>query len=49
MSAKARDIHFRSLVIDTHTDTTQRFIFEDFELGERYANGSVDIPRLREG
>jgi membrane dipeptidase len=49
MSAKARDIHFRSLVIDTHTDTTQRFIFEDFDLGERHANGSVDIPRLREG
>jgi len=49
ISDKARDLHFRSLVIDTHTDTTQRFIFEDFDLGKRHADGSVDIPRLREG
>lgn len=49
ISAKARDLHFRSLVIDTHTDTTQRFIFGDFDLGKRHAEGSVDIPRLREG
>jgi membrane dipeptidase len=49
ISARARDIHFRSLVIDTHADTTQRFVFEDFDLGQRHDNGSVDIPRLREG
>jgi membrane dipeptidase len=49
ISAKAREIHFRSLLIDTHTDTTQLFIFEDFDLGQRHDNGSVDIPRLREG
>ena len=49
ISAKARDLHFRSLVIDTHTDTTQRFIFGDFDLGKRHVDGSVDIPRLREG
>ena len=48
-TAKARDLHFRSLVIDTHTDTTQRFIFGDFDLGARHADGSVDIPRMREG
>jgi membrane dipeptidase len=49
ISAKARDLHFRSLVMDTHTDTTQRFIFGDFDLGARHADGSVDIPRMREG
>lgn len=49
ISAKARDLHFRSLVIDTHTDTTQRFIYGDFDLGVRHADGSVDIPRMREG
>ena len=49
ISAKARELHFRSLVVDTHTDTTQRFIFGDFDLGERHADGSVDIPRMREG
>jgi membrane dipeptidase len=49
ISAKARELHFRSLVIDTHTDTTQRFIFGDFDMGERHTDGSVDIPRMREG
>jgi membrane dipeptidase len=49
ISAKARDIHFRSLVIDTHTDTTQRLIFDHFDLGQRHQDGSVDIPRMREG
>ena len=49
ISPRARDLHFRSLVIDTHTDTTQRLIFENFDLGARHDDGSVDIPRLREG
>jgi membrane dipeptidase len=49
ISPRAREIHFRSLVVDTHTDTTQRLIFDDFDLGERHQDGSVDIPRLREG
>jgi membrane dipeptidase len=49
ISEQARELHFRSLVIDTHTDTTQRFIYGDFDLGVRHADGSVDIPRMREG
>lgn len=49
ISRKARDLHFRSLVMDTHTDTTQRFLYGDFDLGARHADGSVDIPRMREG
>jgi membrane dipeptidase len=49
ISAQARDLHFRSLVIDTHADTTQRFVFGEFDLGARHADGSVDIPRMREG
>jgi membrane dipeptidase len=49
LSPRSREIHFRSLVVDTHTDTTQRLIFGDFDLSERHADGSVDIPRLREG
>jgi membrane dipeptidase len=49
ISEKARELHFRSLVIDTHTDTTQRFIHGNFDLGVRHADGSVDIPRMREG
>ncbi|MFY9692103.1 MAG: membrane dipeptidase, partial [Candidatus Acidiferrales bacterium] len=49
ISARARDLHFRSLVIDTHVDTTQRLLADDFDLGVAHPDGSIDIPRLREG
>jgi membrane dipeptidase len=49
ISAKARQLHFSSIVIDTHTDTTQRFIDGDFDLTPRNEKGSVDIPRMKEG
>jgi membrane dipeptidase len=49
LSARAREIHFSSLVLDTHADTPQRLFFDQFDLGNRDAEGCVDIPRLREG
>ena len=49
ISSRAREIHFSSLVIDTHTDTPQRILFDRFDLAKRDAEGCVDIPRLREG
>ena len=49
VSSRARDIHFSSLVFDTHTDTPQRLLFDRFDLAKRDAEGCVDIPRLREG
>lgn len=49
ISTKARQLHFSSIVIDTHTDTTQRFIDGDFDLVPRNEKGSVDIPRMKEG
>jgi membrane dipeptidase len=49
ISAEARNLHFRSIVIDTHVDTTQRLVFDRFDLRLRHPDGSVDIPRLREG
>jgi membrane dipeptidase len=50
VTARARDIHARALVIDTHVDTPQRMLFEEsFDLGVRNVSGSVDIPRMREG
>jgi membrane dipeptidase len=36
-------------VIDTHVDTTQRLLADDFDLGAAHADGSIDIPRMREG
>jgi membrane dipeptidase len=49
ISEKARKLHFTSIVVDTHDDTTQRFLDGKFDLGSRSANGSIDIPRMREG
>jgi membrane dipeptidase len=47
--AAARKLHFDALVIDTHDDTTQRLLNPAFDLGIRHADGSIDIPRMREG
>src|SRR5580704_16515535 len=49
ISARARAIHFSSLVFDTHADTPQRLFFDQFDLTKRDEEGCVDIPRLREG
>jgi membrane dipeptidase len=49
ISERAKLLHFSSLVIDTHDDTTQRFLDGGFDLGARNALGSIDIPRMKEG
>jgi membrane dipeptidase len=49
LSTRAREFHFSSLVFDTHADTPQRMLFDQFDLGKRDSEGCVDIPRLREG
>src|SRR5260370_23310939 len=49
ISARAKKLHFSSIVVDTHDDTTQRFLDGKFDLGPRNAKGSIDIPRMREG
>src|SRR6266404_7775764 len=49
IAARARKLHFSSIVLDTHDDTTQRFFSKDFDIAKRNAGGSIDIPRMREG
>jgi membrane dipeptidase len=49
VSEKARKLHFASIVMDTHDDTTQRLLDPKFDLGERHTDGSIDIPRMKEG
>ena len=49
ISLRAREIHFSTIVIDTHADTPQRFLFDQFDMGHHDAEGCVDIPRLRAG
>src|SRR5271168_4030815 len=49
ISTAARELHFQSIVVDTHDDTTQRLLDPKFDLGARHTDGSIDIPRMREG
>src|SRR5690349_5366450 len=49
ISARAKKLHFSSIVVDTHDDTTQRFLDGKFDIAERHPDGSIDLPRMREG
>jgi membrane dipeptidase len=49
ISSRGRKLHFSSIVVDTHADTTQRLLDNNFDLALRDSRGSIDIPRLREG
>jgi membrane dipeptidase len=50
IAERAHKLQFSSFVIDTHDDTTQRFFSKTgFDLGKRNSDGSIDIPRMREG
>src|SRR5215467_4841960 len=44
-------IHQSALIVDTHADTTQRFLDENFDLGENtpVANGHIDFGKIRKG
>src|SRR5256712_10559029 len=49
IAERAKKLHFSSIVLDTHDDTTQRFFSKDYDIGKRNSDGHVDIPRMREG
>jgi membrane dipeptidase len=49
IAERAHKLHFSSIVLDTHDDTTQRFFSKDYDLGKRNPDGHVDIPRMHEG
>jgi len=50
ISERAKQIHDRAIVIDTHVDTTQRLLFDKtFNIAARNRDGNIDIPRMREG
>src|SRR5258708_14395069 len=49
LAERAKKLHFSSIVLDTHDDTTQRFFSKTYDLGKRNPDGHVDIPRMREG
>lgn len=49
INAQARQLHFSSIVVDTHVDTTQRLFWEHFDLGTRSSVGQLDLPRMKQG
>lgn len=46
---RARALHRRALVIDTHSDLPMRMLDEGLEIGERRTAGHQDLPRMAEG
>src|SRR5215471_1371140 len=49
IAERARRLHFSSIVLDTHDDTTQRFFSKTYDLAKRNPDGHIDIPRMKEG
>jgi membrane dipeptidase len=50
VSDRAKQLHDRAIVIDSHDDTTQRLVDDKtFRIEARNPNGNIDIPRMREG
>jgi membrane dipeptidase len=50
IAERAHKLHFSSIVLDTHDDTTQRFFSKaGFDMAQRHTDGHIDIPRMRDG
>jgi membrane dipeptidase len=49
ISARARALHKKAIVFDTHVDTTQRLIVKGFDMSARHIDGHLDLPRMRDG
>jgi membrane dipeptidase len=50
VSPRAKQLHDRAIVIDSHDDTTQRLLYDKtFDIAVRNKNGNIDVPRMREG
>lgn len=51
VTAKARAIHDSAIIVDTHADTPQRFVDENFDLGNADPNdvGHISLAKARAG
>jgi membrane dipeptidase len=51
ISAQARVIHDSAIVVDTHADTPQRFLDENFDIGSTDSKdiGHINLEKAREG
>src|SRR5829696_2940416 len=48
IAEKARKIHFSSIVLDTHIDTTPK-LQRDWKFTEEHKDGAIDLPRMKRG
>jgi membrane dipeptidase len=48
VAAKAKKIHFSSIVLDTHIDVTPK-LQRDWKFAEEHPDGAIDLPRMRKG
>lgn len=46
---RAANLHREMFVMDAHTHMVNRQLFHGGNIGDRYPDGQVDLPRLREG
>ncbi len=51
VSAKAREIHDSAIVVDTHADTPQRFLDENYDIGSTDPNdpGHISLDKAKAG
>jgi len=49
LQQKARQLHFSSLVLDTHIDVTPKLQQPDWNFAEEHATGHIDLPRMKKG
>ena len=49
ISKEARDIHYSSLVVDTHSDSLAWPTRHGVDIGQRQEETHMDLPRMREG
>lgn len=46
---RAEWIHREAIVVDAHSDTTWRFMHEEWDFTARHDDGHMDLPRMRQG
>ena len=49
ISDKARELHFSSLVFDTHSDSLGRIVDDKEDFGTNTLKGHMDLPRMKSG
>jgi membrane dipeptidase len=43
------ELHRKAIVVDTHSDSTDLIVYENYDFGQRHGSAHEDIPRMREG